>query len=312
MEDFYQILGVEENADISTIKRKYRELSKIYHPDKNPEGEEMFKKISNAYETLSDENKRKDYDFRRKNPFAGQGGGGGFDPFMDFFRQQARPQQPQKPQQRITINVGVLDAYLGNEIEINYPRNMMCGTCNGGGGDKKPCDHCGASGFIIREIGSMFFKQRVQQPCPVCNGSGSQLINPCHDCGGSAVKREVANFRIKLPNHVNEGQQIRMNNAGDFVPNLRIYSEILGVITLTPQDNFKLEGTNLIYTKELNPSELKNDPHIIIPHPDGEMKIRVPKNGSTKTPLRIRGKGYQPNQSDLLVKMEFFYNELVD
>jgi len=76
MEDFYQILGVEENADISTIKKKYRELSKIYHPDRNPEGEEMFKKISNAYETLSDDNKRKEYDFRRKNPFAGQGGGG--------------------------------------------------------------------------------------------------------------------------------------------------------------------------------------------------------------------------------------------
>ena len=311
MEDFYQILGVEENADTSTIKKKYRELSKIYHPDKNPQGEDMFKKISNAYEVLSDENKRKEYDFKRKNPFAGQGGGG-FDPFMDFFRQQARPQQPQRPQQSMTINVGVIDGYLGNEIELNYTRNVMCNGCKGSGGDRKPCDHCGASGFIVKEIGSAFFRQRIQQPCPICQGTGSQIINSCFDCGGSAVKKEMTGFRIKLPNHVNEGQQIRLKDAGDFIPNLRINSELIGIISLVPQNNFKLEGKNLVYTSELNPSQMKKDPHITIPHPSGDMRIRIPKIGSTKTPLRIRGKGYDPNSSDLLVKVEVFFDELVD
>jgi len=312
MEDFYQILGVEENADSTTIKRKYRELSKIYHPDKNPQGEDMFKKISNAYEVLSDENKRRDYDFKRKNPFAGQGGSGGFDPFMEFFRNQSRPQAPPRPQQQMNISVGVIDAYLGNEIDMNYARNVMCGSCSGSGGEKKPCSNCGASGFIVREVGSSFFRQRVQQPCPVCQGMGSQLVNACFDCGGSAVKRDMTNFRIKLPNQVSEGQKIRMTDAGDYNPQFNMYNELIGSITLVPQNNFKLEGRNLVFTKEININEAKNDPHIIIPHPDGEMKIRIPNNGSTKTPLRIRGKGYDPNSSDLFVKLEFFLNDLIN
>jgi DnaJ-class molecular chaperone len=81
---------------------------------------------------------------------------------------------------------------------------------------------------------------------------------------------------------------------------------------LVPQNNFKLEGKNFVFTKEININEAKNDPHIIIPHPDGEMKIRIPNNGSTKTPLRIRGKGYDPNSSDLFVKLEFFLNDLIN
>lgn len=312
MEDFYQILGVEENADTATIKRKYRELSKIYHPDRNPQGEDMFKKISNAYDVLSDDNKRREYDFKRKNPFAGQGGPGGFDPFMEFFRNQTRSQAPPRPQQQMNISVGVIDAYLGNEIEMNYVRNVMCGVCQGGGGDKKPCSTCGASGFIVREIGSAFFRQRVQQPCPVCQGMGSEIINPCHDCGGTAVKREMSGFKIKLPKQVNEGQKIRMNDAGDYNPQLKMYNELIGNITISQQDNFKLDGKNLVYTKELNLTDLKNDPHLIIPHPDGELRIKIPNQGSTKTPLRVRGKGYNPNVSDLFVKLELFLNELVN
>jgi molecular chaperone DnaJ len=146
----------------------------------------------------------------------------------------------------------------------------------------------------------------------VCDGKGSEIINPCHDCGGTAVKRDMSTFKIKLPKQVNEGQKIRMNDAGDYNPQIKAHNELIGNIILSPQDNFKIEGKNLFYTKELKLSELKKDPYIIIPHPDGELKIKVPNHGTTKTPLRIKGKGYNPNSSDLFIKIELFLNDLVD
>ena len=177
-ESFYTILGVNENATQDEIKKAYRKKAVEHHPDRGG-SEEQFKKISEAYDNLSDETKRRNYDNRNNNPFSNFGGFGG-NPFEDFFGNQFYKQRKRSvPDKIIEINVGAIESYKGSEKTITYQRKHSCNTCNGNGGDKIICDGCSGNGFFETRIGTGLFVQVVRQPCPKCKGNGFSFKNRC-------------------------------------------------------------------------------------------------------------------------------------
>ena len=162
-ENYYEVLGVDENATQEDIKKAYRNLAKENHPDKGGDGE-MFKKISAAYDTIGDENKRKQYDNQKKNPFGGN--------FADMFNSFNQQQRQENHTSVITVNIGVLDSYLSRNKQITYKRKTSCDICNGSGGEKKICTTCNGVGSIMKQVGTGMFVQVVNMSCNTCSGTG--------------------------------------------------------------------------------------------------------------------------------------------
>ena len=163
MEDFYQILGVNQNATQDEIKKAYRKLAVEHHPDKGGD-ENKFKKISEAYDTIGDENKRNQYNNQKRNPFANMGGGG-FNPFEDMFNQMHSQRKRAVPDKIVEVVVGAVESYKGSEKNITYNRSHNCGGCNGTGGERINCGTCGGNGFVTQQIGTGLFTQIIRQTC---------------------------------------------------------------------------------------------------------------------------------------------------
>lgn len=296
-ENYYQILGVEETASQDEIKKVYRKLAKENHPDKGGD-EELFKKISVAYDILGDESKRKDYDMRRKNPF---GGGGMEDIFQQMFNQTFgnRTKQQRVHDTVITTNLSVIDSYMASEKEITYKRKIKCDPCNGSGGDKKTCPTCNGQGHLVKQMGSGMFVQLVQVACNQCMGLGEIIINPCYNCHGSGTKEEIKKVNIKLPHGIDDGQFIRLQGIGDFKNGT--YGNLVVRVNLTYDGVFEKIGHNLVYNAFFNLEDLKKEV-FTIPHPDGELVIKFPKQFDTTKPLRLKSKGFKNEIiGDLLV-----------
>lgn len=198
MENFYQTLGVNENATQDEIKKAYRKLAVEHHPDKGG-NEDTFKKISQAYDTVGDESKRKQYDNQRSNPFSNMGGGG-FNPFEDMFQngfyQQRRRAAPDKI---IEVTVGAIQSYNGSEKSFTYNRKHKCEPCNGNGGERINCNSCGGEGFITQRVGSGLFVQLVRQTCNSCGGKGFSYKTVCGSCNGETTTTKPETITIKLP-----------------------------------------------------------------------------------------------------------------
>jgi len=200
MEDFYQILGVSENASQDEIKKAYRKLAVEHHPDKGGD-ENKFKKISEAYDTIGDQNKRTQYDNQKRNPFANMGGGG-FNPFEDMFNQMHTQRKRAVPDKIIEVVVGAVESYKGGEKNITYTRNHNCGGCNGSGGERINCSTCGGQGVITQQIGTGLFTQIIRQSCGSCGGRGFSYKTTCGTCHGSTTTSSVETISIKLPNGI--------------------------------------------------------------------------------------------------------------
>ena len=287
-ENFYEVLGVTETATQDEIKQAYRKLAKENHPDAGG-NEEVFKKISVAYDTIGDEQKRQQYDTQRKNPFGGFGDMGDMFSHMFGNRKQTNNQRPVHTS-NITVNIGVLDSYRANKHTLSYRRQVMCEPCNGGGGDKTTCNTCGGSGNVVRQMGSGMFVQLIQMACDTCRGTGHKLINPCFMCSGTGSKPEMKSLDISLPHGADNGQFLRLQGMGDFRNG--IYGDLVVRIDLKPQDNFDKIGNHLVYNAFLNIQDLK-DGNLVVPHPDGELTIKMPKKVDTSIPLRVKSKGFR-------------------
>lgn len=299
MENYYEVLGVDENFDTKELKKKYRELSKKYHPDRNPQGESMFKKISEAYDVLSDDKKRRQYDMKRKG-FGGNPFGGG-SPFDDLFSQFNNRHRQRKPETGIQFSIGVLDAIKGGENVFNYQINDKCDVCEGTGGDYTSCNSCGGRGFVIQQVGNAFIRQQVRRECPTCHGSGKNYTNKCYACN-DGVKKTMKSVKVNLPPRLKEGQRLRFNDMGDYHESFG-YADLTVEFRITPQDGFEYMGRDMKFTKTLTIDEIQKSRVITIPLPDASLNISVPKKYNTKSPLRLRGKGY--DGGDLMVKLEF-------
>jgi len=298
-EDYYSILGVDENATQDDIKKVYRKLAKENHPDKGGD-EELFKKISVAYDTVGDEQKRKEYDIQRKNPF-----GGGYGDMFDMFTRQFRQQR--KPSRVVTVSVDVLKSYTNEKVSLNFKRKEKCDPCSGTGGDKKTCETCKGQGVLFKQMGSGMFVQMVQMVCDSCGGSGNIITNACYACQGSATKDEVKTVEVKIPHGIDDGQMLRLNDMGDYTDG--IYGDIILKISLTNESGFEKIGEHLIYNKFFNLEDLKKD-NFMVPHPDGEISINFPKHIDTSKPLRVKSKGFKyPNvNGDLLIRPYLKYD----
>lgn len=296
--NLYQVLGVSESASQDEIKKAYRKKAIESHPDKGG-NEEEFKKITGAYDVLGDENKRRQYDSQRNNPF----GQGGFNPFEEFFQQQGfhTPRRRNAPDKIVEVNLGVLESFNSVEKEITFLRNSECTPCKGQGGDRKMCDKCGGSGQIQVRYGNGLFIQIIKQPCDLCGGQGSTITNKCVFCGGQGIKTEPTSVKIKIPHGLDEGQFLKLQGKGDY--HNGVYGNLILKVKVTPQNNFEKNGQDLIFNYFLSLEDLKKD-KIEIPHPSGKMLLNLPSEVDTSVPLRVKSKGFQNDSvGDLYVKL---------
>lgn len=302
MENYYNVLGVAENATQDEIKKAFRNKSKEHHPDRGG-NEEEFKKINEAYTAIGDEQKRAEYDNQRNNPFANMGGNpfGGGDPF-DIFASMFGGGRAQRkaPDKIIELNIGAVDSFMGKKIYFNFSRKTNCNTCNGQGGERITCNGCGGSGVISQVIGNGFFQNVMQSHCPKCNGNGFSFKTVCNTCSGEGKVNEDKVIDINLPVGISDGQMIKAQGMGDFHNGM--FGDLILKTIIRPQNGFEKSGSDLVYTKYLSLDEFDND-EIRVPHPHGELSIKLPETIDTANPLKVRGKGYRNENGDFYVKL---------
>jgi molecular chaperone DnaJ len=300
MKDYYKILEIEENASEDEIKKSYRRLSKMYHPDVNPDGAEKFKEIAESYETLGDKTKRAQYDQSKKNPYAGtqfenifsQMFGSGF---ANNFRQTRQSSVPDKI---IRVQVTPIESFHGSEKTLSYIRDHMCSPCKGTGGEQQTCSTCNGGGFQTKTLGTGFMTQHIRTICGTCAGKGYTLVHKCYNCDGRGVKSEASQVSVKLPIGVDSGQYLKLESLGDFKNGM--YGDLVVQVEVISKDGYDKLNNDLIYNLYLNLEEAQKD-RFIIPHPDGDLNMTAPKTFDTSKPLRLRGKGYLGG--DMYVKL---------
>ncbi len=296
--NFYEMLGVSKSASPDEIKKAYRKLAKKYHPDRNdtPSAAEHFKKLNEAYETLSDPQKRQAYDNPRQSPFDNMGFGGGFeDIFNDLFGRQRRQSRPQKPPPQrgpnrgieIIINLG--ESVLGTVKDIKIKRMSKCTPCSGTGATKKTydrtCETCMGVGAVTYQQGML----TMQTTCQTCGGSGKVRVNPCSPCKGSGRTPEDVNVKVSIPDGVNDGMQLRVADKGDWGP--AGFGDLLVRIRVRPDDRYRRVGDDIHSQVILRPSECLGGCDITVETLRGDKTVTIPPCTSPGTIIRLSGLG---------------------
>lgn len=315
MTNYYEILGVAQNAEKDEIKGAFRKKARQCHPDVNkaPDAEAKFKELGKAYETLMDDDKRSLYDrygedglknagFNSSGPFDG-GFGDLNDIFNSFFggfggfsQRQVDPNAPQRGDDlRIDVEIEFEEAVFGVTKEIKIDHLESCESCKGSGSEpgSKPttCQTCGGSGRVQQTTQTILghFTQIVT--CPDCQGKGVKIQNPCKACKGyGRIEREKA-IELKIPSGVDNGSKMRLSNEGDAGKNNGQSGDLYVVLHVKQSDYFKREGVN-VYTKlEIAPSQAVLGDEIKIKTLDGEKEITVPAGLQSGNPIKIKGAG---------------------
>ena len=299
MKDYYKILEVEEKASADEIKKSYRTLSKKYHPDVNPDGIEKFKGIAEAYEVLSNPEKKAKYDSSKSNPFQGTAYE---DMFSQMFKNGGSPFRQQRrknaPDKIVKVIITPVESYLGVEKDIHYIKENHCDICNGTGGEQQQCTTCKGQGFEVKTYGTGFMTQQIRTNCNTCGGKGYTLVHKCYNCGGNGTKSVANSIKIKLPVGIDSGQYLKLENAGDF--KYGDYGDLVIQIEVMSKDGFEKLNNDLIYNLYLNLEEVQKD-KFLIPHPNGDLSMDSPRLFDSSRPLRLKGKGY--NGGDMYVKL---------
>ncbi len=315
--DYYEVLGVAKTATKDEIKKGYRKLAIQYHPDKNPgnkEAEEKFKEATEAYEVLSDDQKRQVYDqygHAGLEGMGGPGGPGGFDPsafqgFEDIFGDfsgifenlfggggGSRRRQSGGPGQgaslRYDLQISFKDAVYGTKAEVSYQRNEQCPTCKGSGGTgRKVCSTCQGTGQVRHSSG--FFS--IASPCPNCHGEGSSIENPCHDCGGSGVLKKRQKILVTIPAGVEDGRRIAIPRQGDAGPNGGPYGDLFVFIRVRPHEHFERSGSDLYCAVPISMTQAALGAEITVTAlNEKKIKLKIPAGTQHGKLLRIRDEG---------------------
>ena len=309
--DFYDILGVSKSVDEAELKKAYRRLAMKYHPDRNPddaEAEAKFKEVKEAYDILSDGEKRAAYDQFGHAAFeggmGGGGAGGGFsggfsdifgDVFGDIFGGGGGGRQRQRrgADLRYNLELSLEDAVRGTEVNITVPRNASCGTCSGTGArpgsTPKQCGTCHGQGQVRIQQG--FFS--MQQTCPQCQGQGTTISDPCGDCNGQGRVKERKKLSVKIPAGVDEGDQIRLSGEGESAGAGGVNGDLYVSVSLKSHPIFKREGVDLHCTVPISYATLVMGGELEVPTLEGRAKLKVPAGTQSGKLFRLRGKGVQ-------------------
>jgi molecular chaperone DnaJ len=301
MKDYYGILGVSKETSADEIKKAYRKLSKQFHPDVNPEGAERFKEIAEAYDTLSNPDKKQKYDNPASNMFGGDASIEDLLRHMGFNRNPFGGQRrPSAPEKIITLDITALDSFRGSTQQINYKRDIACNTCGGSGGDRNGCGTCGGVGYRMRQMGQSPFQQIIQETCSSCVGRGYTITNACTSCIGKGTQGEFKSMNITLQHGIDDGEFYRVESAGDF--HNGVYGNLLLKVRMKKDTSWEKVGDDLIYNNFLTYDDLTNE-SCEVPHPDGNIVVKYPELFDTLTPMRVRGKGYRRERiGDLYIK----------
>ena len=331
--DYYEVLGVDRNADDSTIKKAYRKLAMKYHPDRNPdnkEAEEKFKEIGEAYEVLSDADKRAAYDRMGHEAFknggmgsAGSAGGGfgGFSDPMDICAQmfggfggfggaQRRHADPRQPGSdlRYDLDITLEEAAHGCDKTLEIERLVPCEACKGTGSKDgtagfKTCPTCQGSGVITRQNG--FFVQ--QSTCPTCRGAGQTISNPCPKCRGEGRVHKDVPITLHVPAGVDTGTKLRSSGNGDAGLHGGETGDLYVFIEVKPHDIFAREGKDLTCSMPVPFMDAALGGVLTVPTLDGASKLKLPAGTTSGTIFRVRGKGMPSlkgsGRGDLMVEV---------
>lgn len=306
--DYYDVLGVERSASDDELKKAYRKLARQYHPDVNPDNsdaEAKFKEINEAYETLSDGNKRAQYDqFGHDGP-AGFGGGGQdfgnvndiFDMFFGGgFGSSAQQKGPRKGQDlRYDMTIEFEEAVFGTEKTINIPRWETCHTCNGTGAkigtSPTTCSRCNGSGQVITTQRTPFGQFQTSKTCPECGGKGKVVKDPCSECSGQGKNRITKKIQVKVPAGVDSGSRLRMTAEGEAGelggPNGDLYI----YINVRPHAIFKRDEEDIYMDQEINVAQAALGADVEVLTLEGKVTLTVPAGVQNGAKFRLRGKG---------------------
>ena len=313
--DFYDILGVPRTASEQDIKAAYRKLALKYHPDRNPdnkEAEEKFKEAAEAYEILSNKEKRARYDqFGHTGPQAGGFGGQEmnmddifrnfgdiFEGFGDIFgfsqkRQSSGPSARHGHNRQLSLTISLKDAYEGTKIEVSYSRLAHCPTCKGTGmkeGTKsESCKKCHGAGEIHQQQGFFMYTQI----CSACGGQGYTIPHPCPDCKGNARKQIYEKFTVKIPAGIYDGAELRISGKGDDGVHGGQTGSLFINISIRPDKRFKREEDDLVCTLLLPYPQLVLGAQVEVEAIDGTKEtIKIPKGCPSGNRLTIPNKGF--------------------
>ena len=319
--DYYEVLGLQKGASDDEIKKAYRKLSKKYHPDinKEPDAEAKFKEISEAYEILSDPQKRAAYDqygHAGTDPNYGGGYGGGFggfngggfsgggfggfeDIFESFFGGGGRTANPNAPRQgadlQYAVDLSFEEAIFGVEKNIQYNREETCHTCGGNGAkpgtQPETCHKCHGSGTINVERQTPLGRVMSRQTCDVCHGTGKEIKEPCMTCHGTGHEKKKHSVKVTVPAGVEDGHQMRLSGQGEAGSNGGPYGDLYVVFRVEESDIFDRDGSEIYYELPLNFVQAALGDEVNVPTVHGNVKLKIPAGTQTGTNFRLRGKG---------------------
>ena len=317
--DYYEVLGVSRGASEDEIKKAYKKMARKYHPDLNPgdkTAEEKFKEVNEAYEVLSDADKKARYDqygHAGVDPNFGAGGfGGGFDGGFDFGDRgdifgsffgggfgggrRTNPNAPQRGESiRMSIAISFEEAAFGCEKAVTVERYETCDTCHGNGcapgTSPEVCPDCHGTGTVQVRRQTPMGVFATSSPCPKCGGKGRIIHQPCKDCRGSGMVRKKKTIQASIPAGIDNGQTISIRGQGNAGKNGGPAGDLLITITVRPHELFRREGTSVLCEAPITFTQAVLGAELEIPTIDGKVKYTLPEGTQSGTTFRLKGKG---------------------
>jgi molecular chaperone DnaJ len=334
--DFYEVLGVARDASIEDIKKAYRQKALQHHPDRNPDdkqSEERFKEAAEAYEVLSDQNKRSRYDqfgHAGIGSSAASDGMGGFNHGMNMddifsrfgdvfgfesnFQGRGGRNATRGSNLRVKLRLTLQEIATGVEKKIRVNKHISCHECSGTGASKgsgyHTCSTCHGSGFVNHIQRTFIGQIQTTSTCPSCHGEGRTIKEKCKSCNGQGIVNGEEVITVKIPAGVENNMQLSMNGQGNNAPRGGIPGDLIILIEEAEDENFKRNGANLYYDHYIHIADAAMGAQIEVPTLDGKAKVKVEQGTQSGTMLRLKGKGLprinQYGRGDILVNLNIW------